>query len=109
MNTLKADIIRIIHICIILYILLTPFIVTDESLLTIHVFCCIALLSHWYFNSDECILTLLESKLRGISTEESFINNIISPIYKTSYDFTTILTIILMIISFYKIIKNKLS
>lgn len=57
-------------------------------------------------NSDICGLTVLESYLRGIEMKETFINRIISPIYTIDNKSIWIITIILLITSINKLLKN---
>lgn len=103
-------IINIVHILIILYVLF-GWVINNTAFLTLHVTLCISLLTHWYSNSDMCSLTLLESKLRGIPYNGAFTYNIVSPIYKISEKswnkIAYLITILVLVISLYKLINHK--
>jgi predicted neutral ceramidase superfamily lipid hydrolase len=105
-NIFLANLIRIFHILIILFVLIAPF-TNLTALLILHITFCISLLVHWLFNSNECSLTLLESQLRGLPRNESFSYKFISPIYNISNTdwsyFCYIITISLMCVSIYKL------
>ena len=113
-----ADIIRFIHICIILFIILTPLIdiFSLSKQITLlqnftHMMLCICILGHWKTNSNKCGLTILEAKLRNLqSVDESFLYSIIAPIYDypqqhETYILTQILKVFILI-SFIRIIQK---
>ena len=105
-----ANIIRIFHILIILFILIAPF-TNLTALLILHITFSTSLLVHWIFNSNECSLTLLESRLRGLPSNESFSYKFISPMYNISNTdwsyFCYIITISLMCVSIYKLYHSE--
>ena len=109
-NIFLANIIRIFHIFIILFVLIAPF-TNLTALLILHITFSISLLVHWVFNSNECSLTLLESQLRGLPRNESFSYKFISPIYNISNTdwsyFCYIITISLMCVSIYKLYHSE--
>ena len=39
---------------------------------------------HWALNNDTCVLTLIESKLRGKKDNETFMGRLVKPIYNIS-------------------------
>lgn len=85
---LAADIIYIIHMAFIAWYMITPF-TNNVPMLVLHFFTGPFLMFHWIVNRDECSLTLLEMKLRGIEKcNESFFWNVVSPIYKPRTDET---------------------
>lgn len=84
MSEFLALIIRLIHYAIILFVALAPHISDNPDVLLIHVAGSITLMAHWLMNSDICSLTVLESSLRGIPMQESFMHKIVSPIYDIS-------------------------
>jgi len=105
-----ANLIFIFHILVVLFVIIVPF--TDSpAFLILHVVFCFCLLVHWFTNSDNCSLTLLESKLRGKEVCETFTYQFIAPIYNISQkefnEVVKIVTIILMCISIYKLTKTK--
>lgn len=82
MNEFAANVIKLIHILFIVWFVITPF-TSSEPALVMHLFTAPFLMLHWAMNADECSLTLMEMKLRGIEKcEHSFMWNVVSPIYK---------------------------
>lgn len=82
MNEFAANIIWAVHIMFVLWFILTPF-SSNEPMLVLHLFTGPFLWLHWATNRDECSLTMLEMKLRGITEcKQSFFWNIVSPVYK---------------------------
>ena len=105
-----ANLIRIFHLFIILFILIAPF-TNLTALLILHITFSISLLVHWVCNSNECSLTLLESQLRGLPKNESFSYKFISPMYDISNSdwsrFCYVITIFLMCISIYNLYYSE--
>lgn len=107
MTVFLANLIKIFHILVILFVILTPIIFFSyHSLLILHIAFSICLLIHWVNNSNMCSLTLLESKLRGnMQYNKTFIHQFISPIYdiskKESNEIIYAMTILLMFLSIY--------
>lgn len=70
------------------------------------------ILLHWIFNDDACCLTLIEQKFKKNKNKNTFMEKLISPIYKfpnnnTSLSkFSYIILIILWLISLINIILN---
>lgn len=88
-----ANIIFIIHILVVMFFVITPFlpIETYGPLLVLHAISTIFIWFHWYLGDDTCALTVMEAQLRGMTFEEaksgkSFFHNIVSPIYKIEDD-----------------------
>jgi hypothetical protein len=80
-----ANIVRLIHMGIIGFVVVCPFLKKRNWMVDVlHVVSVITLLAHWYLDEDTCFLTFLESMLRGIPTNQSFMYSIVSPIYKIS-------------------------
>jgi|UniRef100_A0A6C0EEI2 hypothetical protein len=109
-NLFFANIIYYFHILIILFIIITPFI-DNVLLLILHIVFCLCLFLHWYLNSDECILTLIECKLRNIKKINSFIYEFISPMYNINktkfYNLIWIITLIMFLFSIYNLYNSK--
>lgn len=103
----SADIVKIIHILIITFVLLAPFSTNTAEYLLLHVFICIGLLMHWVTNTDGCVLTLLEAKLRGKKMSSTFIHSVLSPLFNIDESkikgITKVVTILLMGISLNKL------
>lgn len=109
-NTFLANIIYVFHILVILFVIFAPF-SNIPSILIIHIAFSFSLLVHWIANNNACSLTYMESKLRGIDVKESFTHQFISPVYdisKTDWSkICYIATIILLMISVYKLATSK--
>lgn len=106
-NNTLANIIFWIHCLFIIFILITPF-TNIPILLLLHVLMCICLFIHWKTNSNACSLTIIEAKLRGLNHSDTFMNRLITPIYRVNNDnMIWFITFVLMCISIYKLYKNK--
>jgi len=75
-----ANIISFLHFILIIFITVTPFI-ADHPLILIYYSITLAfIMIHWYTN-DICVLTIIESKLRGKKIRETFMGRLIRPVY----------------------------
>ena len=102
MNTLLISIIRLFHILIILFVIITPFI-KIPILLLLHILFSFNLMLHWYYNSNNCYFSVLESQLRGLKRKETIIYQFIAPIYNVS---TSNLNMIIWCITFLLILLS---
>jgi hypothetical protein len=109
-NIFLANLISIFHTIVVLFVLIAPF-TNIPSLLILHITFSISLLVHWWFNNDECSLTYIESKLRGLDRTEGFTYKFIAPMYnisKTEWSrLCYIVTIILLCVSIYYLYKSE--
>ena len=110
MSEFLANLIWLIHVAFILWFIITPFYNSPE-MLVLHAMTGLTLFVHWWFNSDDCALTLLETKLRGVEKSESFFHSLVSPIYKFESDaslrkFIWLVSILFWSISVGKLIRN---
>ena len=109
-NVILADLVYYFHVLTILFVVITPF-TNIISLLILHVTFCICLLLHWKMNSNVCSLSILESYLRGVERTDTFTHQFVAPMYDISStqwcDISTILTIVLLFISFSKILNSE--
>jgi hypothetical protein len=107
LNNILLLFIKICHLLILLFILLTPF-QNLPILLLIHMLFSILLLIHWYNQSDVCFLTYLESYITNTNVNDGFIYKIISPFYNISKikvrQMVWTMTILLLFISSHKFI-----
>jgi uncharacterized protein YhhL (DUF1145 family) len=105
--TLLPAIVRIVHILIIIFMIVVPF-MDDPLLLFLHVAGGLTLLLHWYLNNDACCLTIFESYLRGVDVDKSISGQFIRPLYNIPQgEWNSIiksLTIILILISCVKLV-----
>ena len=76
-----ANLVRGIHLGILVFILLMPFVATSMLQLIIYLLVVFAIVMHWIANHHFCVLSLIESKLRGIKYEDGFINAILKPVF----------------------------
>lgn len=104
-----ANLVRLFHMLVVLFIIIGPFI-NKSSILLIHFTFCISLLVHWYGNSNVCSLSVLESKLRGLDYTQSFTHQFIAPVYEVSQtqwaNICIIVTFALMTLSGYKLYNS---
>lgn len=105
-----ATLVWIIHMLVLVWFCLTPF-YGNEPFLVLHLIMGPFLWFHWIMNNDECSLTLLEMKLRGITEcEKSFMWNVVSPIYKPRDAdvrvFVWVASILLWLVTLSKVIKR---
>jgi hypothetical protein len=77
-----AEIIRIIHGSLIIFLLGTPFF-GDASMLSLHVLIVPFILLHWLTNQTVCALTEIEKFLSGKQKDdETFFGKVVGPVYK---------------------------
>ena len=58
---------------------------------------------HWALNNDTCVLTIIESKLRGKKDNETFMGRLVKPIYNISSNEIKYLSMVLLLYAFLKI------
>lgn len=80
-SLLLAQLIRAIHAAVLGFVLLAPLLARSVTVLILHVGLLLVLLVHWVTSQHYCILTLLESKLRGIQYEDGFLNAVLKPLF----------------------------
>lgn len=106
MNSVLPTIISILHLSLIVFMVVAPFMNTPAVLL-LHVLSSLCLITHWACNNSMCSLTILESYLRGQKPSETFIYKIVNPVYNISqYKLNKIIwffTIVALGISSYKL------
>ncbi len=99
------QIVRFIHMLLLIYIIFGPFLIMNRSLLQLYIVSVISILIHWYFNNNVCVLTMVEKYLTNDYSDSTFISSIISPVYKKRGLNETCLTYILLFIAIIKYIK----
>ena len=75
-----ANIISGLHFLLILFMTVTPFITNHPLALLYYCYISFFIMLHWYTNNDTCVLTILESKLRGRRSSDTFMGKLIKPI-----------------------------
>lgn len=83
-SKLSLNLIRALHLLLVLYVILTPFLTKDKALLRTHILVVGSIIFHWKINNNTCFLTLMESKLRGKKSEDTFFGKLVSPVYDIS-------------------------
>jgi len=114
MNTFLANLIWILHICFVLFFVVTPFLDIEEypELHILHLMCGPLLFIHWIAGSDECALTRMEMFFRGTEEKQtSFFYNLVQPIYQPTDDrlirqWIWVVSIALWLITLTKFIKK---
>ena len=81
---IAANIIAGLHILIIIFITITPFASSNPLVLIYYCYILFFIMLHWCTNNDSCVLTLIESKLRGKRSNETFMGKLIKPVYNVS-------------------------
>lgn len=76
-----ANLVWLLHMAFVLWVVIVPF-TNNEPMLVLHLIVMPFLWFHWLVNNDTCALTLMERGLRGVSEQESFFHNLVSPVYK---------------------------
>ena len=113
LNNIMANIVSCFHILVILYVILTPIVINNISILFIHILFILLLMLHWFCNTDICCLTVCEAYLRNIPTTNTFTYPFISRLYNIPQNewnqviwIITIIILIISLINFYKKIKK---
>ena len=75
-----ANLIALLHFLLIVFITVTPFVADNPLVLLYYSFTLVFIMIHWYTN-DICVLTIIESKLRGKKIRETFMGRLIRPVY----------------------------
>ena len=82
LHTFLANVVWWLHVSLILFVTVIPFTRQNWPILTLHLATVTSLIAHWTAGQDACFLTLVESVMRGIHPDESFVHQIVSPVYK---------------------------
>ncbi len=106
-----ANIVFLIHLFIVLFVALTPFIGTQDMMFLNFAFM-FGILMHWIGSNSTCCLTVLEQYLRGeTDPEQTFMGKIMGPVYTFGNEkfITQFGLFILMMITLYKLNWSTLS
>lgn len=118
-NYICANIIRYVHLMIIVFIILSPF-HQNIDMVRLHIFVSLYIIIGWVLSSwdpsldvdngkryGRCGLTELESKLRGIDYKEGFIINLVKPLKKYNHEnidkVLVLIMLLLLSISLYRV------
>ena len=75
-----ANVIGLVHLAYVTWVLVTPFVGNFQSRL-LHAIVVPFMVLHWLLNEDTCVLTLVESALRGIPKPDSFFQQLLGPVH----------------------------
>ena len=115
MNEILLKIITLLHVLLIIFIVITPFI-GNNYFLFIHAIFVPFMIFHWVINDNTCVLTLIERNIRKkmnggkVNDEDCITCRLIEPVYdfrKNYKTFTIIIytvTILLWLISTGKLV-----
>ena len=87
------------HLILVIFIILTPFITNRPSILCLHLTVLFGIIIHWCTNSNVCCLTTLESYFYNTNPNETFFGKLVGPVYDMSDKQVRILTYIFFILS----------
>lgn len=87
---IAADCIRVLHILLVMFVLIVPFcrpLFPQDSplpglLIVMEVVVIPAILIHWVTNQSTCCLTMLECSLRGVPANQTFMHQLLDPVYR---------------------------
>lgn len=77
-----ADAIWVLHCLFVLWVVITPF-TNDEFMLALHFVVVPCVWFHW-LTTNACVLSLAESRLRGLPTDQTFFGRLVEPVYDVS-------------------------
>lgn len=104
-STVALYTIKLIHLIFIFYVILTPFMTDNKLFLFLYVMVLLCTILHWKMSSDKCMLTLIEQKISGRESDDTFIGKIVSPIYTVTSEDIKNTTLILLLIAIFKLLK----
>ena len=109
--TAAANLIFLIHLAIVLFVVLAPFLGRQETILMNFVFM-FGILLHWAGSDSTCCLTVLEQYLRGeTDPSRTFFGRIMIPVYSFGNEklVTQAGLMFLMLFSLYRLDTSTLS
>jgi hypothetical protein len=103
-----ADIIRGLHILLILFVILAPF-TGDPLIILLNLVIMAGIMGHWILNEQTCCLTVLEKMLRGKQNDsETFFGSLVGPVYEQNSNiYCWVAMIILFIFNLKKLYDKK--
>lgn len=113
LNDIIVHSIRLVHMCIILFVISIPF-TNSPYMLLLHCVFVPFLILHWVTNNNTCVLTTLEKYMRNVKTKDDekdcFTCRLINPLFdfRKNYDqfskFIYIITISMWLICMIKLL-----
>lgn len=104
-STVALYTIKVIHLIFIFYVILTPFMTDNKLFLFLYVMILLCTILHWKMASDKCILTLIEQKISGRESDDTFIGKVVSPVYTITSEDIKNTTLVLLLIGIFKLLK----
>ena len=105
-----ANIIWLFHCLVILFVCFAPF-TKIPAILILHITFSICLLVHWGANNNMCSLTVIECYLRKVPPTDTFMHQLISPMYDISStdlnNIVHIVTYVTMFLSIYYLYESE--
>ena len=92
----------VIYSLVCLFLIIGPF-TNRPTILFLHIVTCITLIIHWYTRSNACALANIESWITNNDIENTVTHKIVSPIYDINNKVVYVITILLMLLSLYKL------
>ena len=100
---IPANIISFLHLLVVLFVINVPLISDNPFVLMYYCFIVFFIMIHWQYNNDTCILTVIESKLRGKKDNDTYFGKLMKPIYNVTSQEIQYITLLLFLIAFLKI------
>ena len=86
-NKMLCHLIHLIHVALVLFIVVTPFLKVDVLIMFLHAVLVPCILFHWLSNDNTCCLTILEQALRkNCDKEQLFFQRLVGPVYEPRHD-----------------------
>jgi hypothetical protein len=99
---IPANIIAFIHLLVIIFVISLPFATDNPFVLLYYCFIVFFIMIHWHYNNDTCILTVIETQLRGKKDKDTYFGKLMKPIYNVSSIEIHYLTLFLFTFAFLK-------
>jgi hypothetical protein len=100
---IPANIISFLHLLVVLFVINVPLLTDNPFILMYYCFIVFFIMIHWHYNNDTCILTVIESNLRGKKHNDTFMGKLIKPIYNVSSQEIQYIALSLFALAFLKI------
>lgn len=97
-NEILANLIRIVHYLFVFWLATAPLWGENSRMLAIIVIP--FLFFHWFVNDDTCALTIAECQLRGVPKVDSFMQQVVGPVYarEMTSSFSTVFLAVIWVI-----------
>ena len=96
---LSLCIIRFLHIMFIIFIIFGPFLFKTREELMFYIIVSTFMMLHWIIANDMCALTLAEQYITGRKSDDTFIGQIVKPIYNITNKQITMISVLLLLVA----------